>query len=348
MGDGTTVFDREGEQVVVLPWLFQPDWSPVDPDLLVGIANRDGEAGIFTARPSTGESTAVVTELNADRPVWSPDGTQIAFVSGPGSGVPAHPYVVDADGGDLRRVSDVDSLYVAPDWAPDGSSIAFSSWDYGLYVVNSDGTGERRLDSPGDNRSYVDAQWSPDGQRIITSGMWLFEADGSGVRRVAQSGSDPRWSPIGSEIAFSDGSRIIVISEDGGSARVLTTGEDNEFDHRPVWSPDGSTLSFTREEVLGWPPPPILTIRYDRSVSPDSFRGAVGDAQAPCRKDRLVRVRKVRRGPDRLIGYDHSNRRGNWRVPARDVRGRFYAIALGKTAPDGTECMRAHSPTVRI
>src|SRR5215471_11955043 len=68
---------------------------------------------------------------------------------------------------------------------PIGKLVA--SGDDGLYVLNIDGTGLRRI-----ARDGSDPVWSPDGSRIafdeVTAGgavVLVAHADGSGVRRVA-------------------------------------------------------------------------------------------------------------------------------------------------------------------
>jgi Tol biopolymer transport system component len=127
------------------------------------------------------------------RPVWSPDGTRIAFVSyreGHGSVIS----VMDADGADAHPISsgagDSDS---SPTWSPDGSMIVFASIrneNWAIYGVAPDGTGEHVIKA-GD--SIDDPVWSPDGSRIAytaadpVSGLislYTMRPDGSDVTLV--------------------------------------------------------------------------------------------------------------------------------------------------------------------
>jgi len=57
-------------------------------------------------------------------------------------------YVMDADGGNLQRLTEDPSNDRAPTWSPDGRRIAFTSdrdGDDEIYVMNADGTGPVRL-----------------------------------------------------------------------------------------------------------------------------------------------------------------------------------------------------------
>jgi Tol biopolymer transport system component len=78
-------------------------------------------------------------------PVWSPDGTRIAFVSSDPGAVfgPGSLHAVDPDGTDQITLTPVDNVW-EPAWSPDGSRIAYTG--YGgdqahVFVANADGSG---------------------------------------------------------------------------------------------------------------------------------------------------------------------------------------------------------------
>src|SRR4029453_10199119 len=60
-------------------------------------------------------------------------------------------------------------LNINPSWSPDGRQLVFESARHGnttLYVINTDGTGERRLTFTGYGDDTHPA-WSPDGRTIL-------------------------------------------------------------------------------------------------------------------------------------------------------------------------------------
>ena len=132
-----------------------------------------------------------------------------------------------------------------PAWSPDGRKIAFG----GLRVVNADGSGLQRL-----TRGILPA-WSPDGQRIAFTGLdepglYVINADGSGEQKLTGTGGRLFWSPDGRKIAFTSrqppNSRnfdIYVMNADGSGRRQLARGS---YGSHPVWSPDGHQIAFVR------------------------------------------------------------------------------------------------------
>jgi Tol biopolymer transport system component len=102
----------------------------------------------------------------AEWPDWSPDGQSIAFVRDckppPGGGIERWRdiYLIRPEGSDLRRLTHADARAWAndsPAWSPDGKRIVFSRLvrrsrydDFAdIYVMNADGTRQKRLTRPG-------------------------------------------------------------------------------------------------------------------------------------------------------------------------------------------------------
>ena len=89
-----------------------------------------------------------------------------------------------------------------------------------------------------------------------------------------------------------------------------------------------------------------ITIRY---VAP-AFKGVVKTA-TKCKGQRQVVVRRIRKGPDALIGRDTTGADGKWSVREPDANGRYYAKVLRRAfTSSGTQvvCQGDRSVTRRV
>ena len=144
---------------------------------------------------------------------FSADGTSVVFASGwtaPGSfdeGI----YLIDADGGTLELLLAASRGHQLsyPTLSPDGAQIAYidGQGDLGnsLRVMNADGSDVHVLGRKGSLGGHtIGLSWSPDGTRLAVgvryigpSGIYLVDADGSGVTLLIDYRVNPYWSPDG-------------------------------------------------------------------------------------------------------------------------------------------------------
>jgi WD40-like Beta Propeller Repeat len=182
----------------------------------------------------------------AASPSWSPDDSRLVFEHQESSGARGI-YRVKANGGGPRRLA----AGSTPAWSPDGTRIAFVRGT-DVYSIAAGGTGARKLTKTKRPTSGP-LSWSPDSTRIAVSragDVYSVRADGAGEVRLTTSRRpeiQPAWSPNGGEIAYALGSTIAVVNADGtGTARSISTdrGPSPQTASSPAWSRDSSKIAF--------------------------------------------------------------------------------------------------------
>ncbi len=121
-----------------------------------------------------------------------------------------------------------------------------------IYTIHTDGSHRRQLTTAGGG----DPTWSPDGMQLAFSrpdGIWLMDAAGGAQRRVA-AGSEPAWAPDGARLSYAchDGADLCVVDLLTGSETVVLAATTSWPGVRSsTWSPDGTSIAFTRESAEG-------------------------------------------------------------------------------------------------
>jgi uncharacterized repeat protein (TIGR01451 family) len=127
-----------------------PQWSPDGSKLVVTVFGGPGE--IWTVDLVGGGSRRLTNNgFDDNSPVYSPDGTKIAFASNRDGDLSNYEiYVMNADGTNPVRLTNAPGWDMRPSWSPDGTQIIFDSTRDGsqspkVYVMNADGSNQRRI-----------------------------------------------------------------------------------------------------------------------------------------------------------------------------------------------------------
>jgi len=166
-------------------------------------------------------------------------------------------YVCDADGANLRQVTQDRSIVVAPAWMPDGKNILYTSYKQGYPNIYRTGQREAVSKFGGLNAS---AAVSPDGRKmaVILSKdgnpeLYIRDVRTGSLQRVSSTRraneASPCWSPDGSQIAYVSDSagrpHIYVLALKGGSPKRLSrTGSENVA---PDWGVNGQLTYCSRQ-----------------------------------------------------------------------------------------------------
>ena len=172
-------------------------------------SDRDGERGVYLAKPDGTAVRRVSGEGYAAMPRWSPDGRRLSLLRGePDRPMVWNLWLLDVASGELTRITDHKYGQVwGGSWFADGSRIAYSHEDR---LIVEDLQGNQRLvyDSPKKGHLVRTPAVSPDSRYVIfqlhRDGAWLLDlADGS-MQRVLDdpSAEEFAWSPDGRRVAF--------------------------------------------------------------------------------------------------------------------------------------------------
>ncbi len=206
-----------------LEWVEDPQISP-DGDQIVYVRRgmdimEDRRTSALWMINSDGTHHRKLTSRTADEsnPLWSPDGSRIAFTSSD-EVHGAEIFIYWVESGKTARISQLERSPRGLSWSPDGNYIAFS-----MHV-------------PEPNPVLVSPPQKPDGAewaehpRVTT--RLNYEQDGVGYL-------EPGYS------------HLFVINADGGSVRKITS-EDYHHSSRPAWTPDGEYLIFSANRRADW------------------------------------------------------------------------------------------------
>ena len=244
-----------------LPWLKTYQWEIVASDV------DDSDRRRLTKSDSQ--------EIS---PVWSPDGSRIAFLSDRTSNEEElrgrfHLFTMTPDGSNVQSIApSVRQVeFTPPVWSLGSRHLAFgagSTLRDGTLVLHSVGADGSKLTRLGDTTGTP--AWSPDGSRIAflrkdgdKTILSEIAPDGSSMTNVHVLGDDVTdrtrnitghltWSPDGTKILLSGKHAVGVVNADGSDFQLITNIFTSSITNLVAsWSPDGSRIAveaYVREK----------------------------------------------------------------------------------------------------
>jgi TolB protein len=223
----------------------------------------------------TNISNPDIRDESCGEPMWSPDGTKIAFrsfrevVLPRGSDFQHDIYTMAADGSNQTNITKNVGGERFPTWSPDGKKIAFVSElangplaPGNIYTMAADGSNKMNITNTNDVDESRGLDWSPDGTKIAFVGkrdgnyeIYTMDADGSNQTNISKNTADDGWpavSPDGTKIAFvsnRDGNHAIYTMNADGSGQPNILYKAG-FSAEPAWSPDGTKIAFESGQYI--------------------------------------------------------------------------------------------------
>jgi dipeptidyl aminopeptidase/acylaminoacyl peptidase len=207
--------------------------------------------------PLDGSAPRAFTTGPADSmPRWSPDGSQLAFLSSRGGGRQIH--LIRREGGEAQQLSHIPSGAMAIGWAPDGRRLLAVC----TLTIDPDTRGDRNSQGNQNRPTYAPKlvwrlPYKLDGiGYILDTEIHLFTVDAQTGEHIQLTDGpyevrSAQWSPDCRQIVytrtregrFAHRTDVWLMDEDGSNQRQIS--HDVAIVQYPKWSPDGRFILFT-------------------------------------------------------------------------------------------------------
>src|SRR6516162_8265676 len=282
------------DDMIKMHRLSEPQISPDGKWVAYTVATPDMDANrnvtnIWLVSTASGAPTQLSQSGHDSSPVWSPDGSTIAFLSSRSG--EAQVYLLSLEGGEAQRLTKLSTGAGLVKWSPGGKTIAFTSSVYP--DCKDDECNQKRDEEKEKNKVKAHVaehllyrlwtHWN-EGKR---SHLFVIPADGSTAPRDLTPGADfdvppderggpgdINFSPDSKEICFTavtDKMEAISTNGDlftapvaGGEIQRITT--QRGFDGEPVYSPDGKYIAYHAQLEREYESDRWRVMLYDRQT----------------------------------------------------------------------------------
>ena len=192
-------------------------------------------------------------------PAWSPDGSQLAYVSFEAGR--SMIYVQDVVSGRRQVVAQFKGINGAPAWSPDGSRLAMSLSKEGNSEIFIMHVASKRLQRLTNNPAIdTEPTWAPDGRHVAFTSdrggrpqIYQVSANGGREERLtfgSRYNARPAYSPDGRYLTMVNGDngrfRVAVLDLETKMTQLLT---DGYLDESPSFAPNGSMIIYATEHA---------------------------------------------------------------------------------------------------
>ncbi len=244
--------------------------SPDGKHLAYTLSTMTSDLWSLAVEPSSLEAKSTPVRLTKDtrfrkmHPVFSPDGSRIAFYSQL-KGASGDIWVMNANGSDPAPVTRRSAGEYMPSWLPDGKSLVYASHRggaYNVWLTSLDNGAARPFSNLPDLMGAV--HLSPDGRELVfhaskgsVNNIWKRSVETGKLTQLTfdrESMGFPCWSPDAKWIAFEvrrgDSTYLAVMRKDGGEYALLAAERGHSWPFS--WSPGGDRIALAGFRDGAW------------------------------------------------------------------------------------------------